>query len=114
MITFACKKIEQEDLIRCSFDINKTEYNVLMFMFRKKEQLSVSKIAELMNLERTTIQKAIKTLLKKNLVKRMQTNLPKGGYVFLYKINNHEKIKKKMKKTIFEWYQSVKIAIEKL
>ena len=114
MITFSCKKIKEEELIRCSFGLNKTSYNLFMFLLKEKGKWSVSSIAEKMSLERTTIQKAIKSLLEKNLVKRMQRNLENGGYIFLYEINEKEEIKKRMKTIVREWYKSVEEAIEKL
>ena len=114
MITFACKKIEKEELIRCSFDLNKTEYNVLMFMLKRKNMHTVSQIAESMGLERTTVQKAVKTLLSRNLIKRTQKNLPRGGYTFLYRINNKDEIKSKMKEIVHEWYKTVEREIDRL
>jgi len=114
MITFACKKIEHEELIRCSFNLNKTEYNVLMSFLKKKEVCTISEIAKTMKLERTTIQKAIKGLVNKKLVRRLQRNLPKGGYVFLYKVNNKQEIKNKMKSVVHKWYKLVEMEIDDL
>jgi len=114
MITFACKKIKQEELIRCSFELNKTGYDVLMFLLKNKETYSVPQIAKRMSLERTTVQKAIKSLLDRKLVKRRQKNLPRGGYIFFYRVNNKEEIKEKMKRTVYEWYKSVEKEIDKL
>ena len=66
VFTFACKSIRQEDLIRCSFELNRTEYNVMMFLMKKhKKPLSAGSIAKSMGLERSTVQKAIKRLLQK-------------------------------------------------
>ena len=67
-----------------------------------------------MNLERTSIQKAVKTLLSKNLVKRFQMNLSGGGYTYLYKIENRNEIKSRMKKIVHDWYKSVEKEIDKL
>ena len=114
MITFACKKIKQEELIRCSFNLNKTEYNVFMFMLKRNQPYTVSRIAKIMRLERTTVQKAVKNLFNKKLIKRIQRNLPRGGYIFIYEINNKDEIKDKMKKIVYEWYKSVEAAIDKI
>ena len=114
MITFACKKIEQEELIRCSFNLNKTEYNVLLFLLKNKNVITVSGIAKAMNLERTTVQKAIKTLVGKNLVKRMQKNLERGGYIYYYSVENKDEIKKRMKSIVHDWYKMVEKEINEL
>ena len=39
MISFACKDIDKEELIRCSFELNKTEYKLLMFLMLKNALL---------------------------------------------------------------------------
>ncbi len=114
MITFACKKIKPDELIRCSFEINKTEYNVLFFMIKNKSPITVIRIAEKMELERTTVQKAIKTLLEKNLVRRIQRNLQKGGYVFFYEVENKKDLKARITKIVHAWVRAVDREIEKL
>jgi len=114
IITFSCKKITEEELIRCSFDLNKTEYNVLIFLLRNDKMLTVSEISKAMRLERTTVQKAIKNLVDKRLAKRIQKNLLRGGYVFLYKPYNKNEIKNKMKEITYKWYKSVEEHIDKL
>jgi predicted transcriptional regulator len=114
MVTFSCKKISQEELIRCSFELNKTEYHLFVFLFKKEDFYTIAKISKLMNLDRTTIQKSIKNLLDKKLVKRIQKNISKGGYIFLYKINNKKEIKIKMKKIILNWSKGIEKAIENL
>ncbi|MCD6279596.1 winged helix-turn-helix transcriptional regulator [Candidatus Micrarchaeota archaeon] len=114
MMTFACKVIKHDELIRCSFNLNKTEYNLLIFMMDKKQKQTISQVVKKMGLDRTTVQKAMKNLVDKNLVKRTQKNLPKGGYVFLYMITDKNEIKNRMKKIIYLWYKGVEKEIEKL
>ncbi len=114
VITFSCKKITEEELIRCSFNLNKTEYHILIFLLRNDKMLAVSQISRYMKLERTTVQKAVKTLVEKKLAKRMQKNLPRGGYIFLYKPDNKNEIKNKMKEITYKWYKSVEEAIDEL
>ena len=114
MITFSCKKITEEELIRCSFNLNKTEYNVLIFLLRNDKMHTVFQISKAMKLERTTIQKAIKNLVEKGLTKRSQKNLSRGGYIFSYKPNNKEEIKSKMKGLTYKWYKHVEETINKL
>ena len=114
MITFACKKIEREELVRCSFNLNKTEYNVMMFLLAKRRIYMVSKIAKEMGLDRTTVQKSIKNLLRNKIIKRTQKNMPTGGYSYLYEINDRDEIKNKMKKIIYEWYRAVEKEITRL
>ena len=114
MVTFSCKKITEEELMRCSFNLNKTEYNVLIFLLKKDKTYTASQISEGMELDRTTVQKAIKNLIEKGLAKRAQKNLSRGGYIFLYQPNNKNRIKSKMKEITYDWYKNVEEAIDKL
>ena len=107
MISFACQDIEFKDLLRCSFVLNKTEYNVFMFLLKTDKWYSASNLGKIMNLDRTTVQKAIKKLTEKNLVTRHQENLDKGGYRFHYKIKNKLEIKQRMLKIVENWYNEV-------
>ncbi len=114
MITFSCKKISKEDIIKCAFALNKTEYNLLIFLLKKERKYTVYQISELLKLDRTTIQKAIKNLADKELVKKTQRNAPGGGRSFLYSIETKKEIKDKIKNLISKWCEEVEDAINKL
>jgi len=113
MISFACQDIEFKDLLRCSFELNKTEYNVFMFLLKTDKFFHASKIGDIMKLDRTTVQKAIKKLAEKDLVFRQQENLNKGGYLFHYRIKNKEDIKQRMLKIVENWHDEVVKEIKK-
>ena len=112
MITFACKKIRLDELVRCSFNLNKTEYHVLMFLLRKEKEFDIHSISKKMGFERTTVQKALKTLLENKLAKRRQTNIKTGGYFFLYYIKNKDSIKMRLLEIIRQWEKNAEDAIE--
>ena len=61
MISFACQDIEFKDLLRCSFHMNKTEYNIMIHLLRTDEAYTTTQIGKAMNLDRTTVQKSINT-----------------------------------------------------
>ena len=108
MISFACKEIEFKDLLRCSFELTKTEYKIMMFLLVKDKYFSATALGESMNLDRTTIQKAVKGLTEKDLIIRHQDNLEKGGYMFFYKIKNKAEIKNRMTNLVDKWHEGVK------
>jgi predicted transcriptional regulator len=113
MISFACQDIEFKDLLRCSFELNKTEYYVFMFLLKIDKSYTAAELAKNIKLDRTTVQKAIKKLADKNLVFRQQQNLEKGGYTFHYRIKNKEDIKKRMQAIVETWYEEVIKEIKK-
>jgi predicted transcriptional regulator len=107
MISFACQDIEFKDLLRCSFELNKTEYNVFMFLLKTDKEFTATDLADVMGIDRTTVQKAIKKLAEKELVIRRQENLGKGGYLFHYSIYNKLEIKQRMQNIVERWHEEV-------
>lgn len=105
MISFACEKISIDELIKCSFDLNKTSYQLMLFLLKKHKYLTINEIAEELGLDRTTVQKAIGSLLEKNIVQKKQLNLEKGGYVYIYVIDGKDEIKKKMISLLETWHR---------
>jgi predicted transcriptional regulator len=65
-----------------------------------------------MRSDRTTAQKALKTLVDSKLVSREQRNLERGGYIYLYKVLDREEIKRKMIKDIDLWTDSAKKGVK--
>ena len=112
MITFACKKIRLDEIVRCSFSLNKTEYNMLMFLLRKEKEFDIHTLSKKMGLERTTLQKALKKLLDKKLVKRRQVNIKTGGYFFLYNVKNKDSIKMRLLEIIRQWEKTAEEEIQ--
>ncbi|RME54769.1 MarR family transcriptional regulator [Candidatus Woesearchaeota archaeon] len=113
-LSFSCKKISEKDLLSCAFDLNKTQYSLLVFLLSHERFFSVQEISNKLGLDRTTVQKAMKMLLNKDLVQRAQENLENGGYTYFYKIKNKSEIKQRMKKLSFEWYKAVDKAIDNM
>lgn len=111
MISFACKNIDLKDLIMCSFDLNKTDYKLLMFLLGK-DYMTTKEIARGINLDRSSVQKSLKRLVEKMLVNRKQFNLENGGYIFSYRIKDKGQIKKQMLDMISSWNQKVQKEID--
>ncbi len=114
MITFACKTINKEDVVRCALNLNKTEYSVLDFFFKNQKRQTTLTFSKCLGLERTTMQKALKNLMKKKIIERKKETLKSGGYVFVYELKNKNYIKKRIKETISNWHRSALEKIEKL
>ena len=102
MINFACKLIPFEDIIRCAFGITKTEYNIFEFL-TKKQDITVEDMTEELKKDRTTIQKAVKSLVDKGIVIRRQRNIDMGGYQYIYSLKDKQELKKQIKEIIKSW-----------
>lgn len=95
MINLACKTISVEELIKCGFNINKTEYLIIRQLL-VKQNCSSESLQKKLGKDLTTIQKALKNLVEKGLVKRKQLNLENGGYKYFYSSIDKKEIKDKI------------------
>lgn len=110
-VSFACKHIKLAEIIKCSFDLNKTEYNLLLFLINSNKEMTIKEISEKLSLDRSTIQKAIKSLTEKEVIKRIQSNLENGGYLFSYVTKNKSEIKARILQSVDGWHESVRKSI---
>jgi predicted transcriptional regulator len=114
MVTsFSCKTIKLEEIVKCAFTLNKTEYDVLTFLLEDESECTATHISKKIGRDRTTIQRALTGLLSEGLVKRVQRNLKGGGYVFLYRVKEKNRIKEIIQENIYEWYKSVEKMINR-
>lgn len=114
MVKFACKIFYLDEIIRCSFNLNKSEAKLFIYMIKQNKELSIKQISKDSNFERSTIQKSIKLLLEKNLVKRYQVNNSKGGFSFMYKSIPKKDFTSQMKIIIDKWYSEAKKEIKRI
>ena len=103
-MNFVCRLITVEDILKCSFGLNKTELAVMKHLLEEKEEFTIEEIQNRIKKDRTTIQRAVKDLFEKNLIKRRQINLKNGGYQFVYS----PKAKKELKEKVYEIFENFK------
>ena len=88
MIDFACKQFDLNDVIRCSLGLTKTEFQIMKYLLKKtSNNCTTISVSKKLNLNLTTIQKAVKKLSIKKILLRHQKNLKNGGYVYTYECN---------------------------
>jgi predicted transcriptional regulator len=114
MVDWRCRKMNSKDLIRCTFDLSKTELKIFLYLLKINKSIPSVDIANQIELDRTTIQKSLKKLLEKGIVDRRQNNLDNGGYVFLYSVKKKEELKTQMKEIIEDWKSSAEVQLETL
>lgn len=113
MIDFACKKFYVEDIVRCSFNLTKTEFKIFQFMVKNSaKKFSTNNIANSLNIDVSTVQRSMKKMHEKNIVRRSQINL-EAGYNFVYCICDKYEIKKSVKDIIKNWTNKFDKEIEK-
>jgi len=105
-LNFVCKIITLEQILKCSFGLNKTEIVILKHLLDIKEEETIEDIITSVKKDRTTIQRSVKRLFEKELIKRRQINLDKGGYVYVYSYRPKAELKEKVSK-IFEQFKEM-------
>jgi len=105
-IDFTCTDVKTSTLLSCSFNLNKSELHILEYFFRNKTPRSIQDIAADLKLERSGVQKAIKSLLNKEVLDRRQVNNDAGGYYYRYFMKNRDEIRVLMKTRLDSWYSN--------
>lgn len=112
-INFACKKISIEQILRCGFGLNKTEYKILKYLLNTESEAEIEDIAKSIKKDRTTTQRAIKKLVESSLVFRRQINLSPGGFRFVYSVKNKADVKKKAYSSLCSFQDLVENELKK-
>ena len=106
--TFACRSVSFKEIVTCGFELTRTEYTVMMHLLSNAEELTAREIAKDLGKDRTTVQRAVMSLTEKNILRRRQSNNPRGGYTFLYSIKDKERLKQRILSVIQRWTDEVR------
>ena len=79
MIDFACKQFDIETIIKCGLGLTRAEYHVMEFFIKNSKEYESQEIANKLDLNLSTVQKALKKLYEKDIVVRHQANLSNGA-----------------------------------
>ncbi len=111
-ITFACRELDIDEIIRCGLNLSKSEMKIFKESL-KESNISSNNMAKRLNLDRTTIQKGLGKLLEKGLIRRVQMNRDNGGYEYRYQSMSKEDTRNKVKEIASEWFKMVEVGLEK-
>jgi len=100
------KKFTIEDLMRCILGLQEIEIRVYFDLLENGEG-SVLEIAERVNRDRTTVQKALRSLMNCGLVSRKKVT-EKVGYKYIYNAVELDKVSDIIEELLDDWYQNVK------
>jgi predicted transcriptional regulator len=112
-LNFVCRIISLEQILHCSFGLNKTEILILKHLLYSKEEETIEEVMKSIKRDRTTIQRSVKKLHERDLIKRRQLNLDKGGYVFIYSSKPKQELKDKVRKILHNFEDMVDAEIQK-
>jgi predicted transcriptional regulator len=107
MVDFGCREFDVDEIVKCSLSLTRAEFKVLAFLLKRQKFMKSDDVAEAMSLDLSTIQKALKKLYGKGILERRQKNLDNGGYVYIYRAENRQKVREIIKGIIREWSKKV-------
>jgi len=114
-----------ERLFKCILGLNRTESKVLGYILNNKD-VRTSEIADVLKMDRSSIQRAIQNLSELELIERVSMSMKdfthvkglkdakKQGYLYVYNAKNMDSIKIQFKKLLDKWYNSMLKYIENL
>ncbi|WP_456372847.1 helix-turn-helix domain-containing protein [Methanocaldococcus sp.] len=111
LIVARMQKFTIEDLMRCILGLQEIEIRIYFELLDMKEA-TVMEIAERVDRDRTTVQKALRSLMNCGLVEREKIT-EKSGFKYVYRPVEFKEVKEKMEKLLDEWYLSVKDWLKK-
>jgi len=112
-------------LFKCILGLNEVESNVLSYLLKHK-RASTMELTEVLDKDRSSIQRALQKLIGRNVITRESVSLKefselkgfeeshKRGYLFVYIAKNLEEIKDQFKDLLDKWYKSMVKYIENL
>ena len=125
------KQLEDKDifsnerLFKCILGLNKTESQVLSYILTTKNAI-ISDIAEKLNMDRSSIQRAVQELVELKLIIRTSISMKEyvqlkeidnqntQGYLYVYNGKDMKSIKIQFKKLLDKWYNAMLNYIENL
>ncbi len=114
MIDFACKKLDLNEVIMCSLNLTKREFQIVEYLIEhSNKEFTPLQIAKRFKIGLSTSQRAFKKMYEEKLLNRKQKNLEKGGYVFVYSIREKRILKQKILDIINNWVKNVEEGIKR-
>jgi len=120
------KKIfKSGNLFRCILGLNEIESNVFTYLL-KNDNVSTMELTEILDKDRSSIQRALQDLLDLRVIKRYSLSLKeycelkgiednnKRGYLYVYKAKDLNNVKVQFRDLLDKWYSSMVNYIDNL
>ncbi|MFX0031958.1 MAG: helix-turn-helix domain-containing protein [Candidatus Hodarchaeota archaeon] len=119
---------KSEKLFKCILGLNEIQANVFSYIL-KHENVSTMELTEVLDKDRSSIQRALGELIKLKIISRDSTSLKdyfefkgidndtndnKRGYVYVYSAKDIDEIKNEFRDLLDKWYYSMVNYIDNL
>jgi predicted transcriptional regulator len=107
-LDFACRTFDINEVIRCGLGLSKTDISIMKKLINSRGKFfTAQEIAISSSLDLSTVQRSLKRLYEKGTLKRLQSNLAGGGYLFSYSSKPKKEIKGILLTTVHKWVSYV-------
>lgn len=108
MIDFACKRFDLKEVIKCSMGLTRAEIRILDNLLHDKGGArTTEEVARALKLDLSTVQRGVKRLREKGLVRQSQRNLTGGGYEYAYRIAEKQELRRIIMEVVHGWAKRV-------
>ena len=94
------------DLLCCAFGLRNSEIDTYFSLISGPK--TVEEISELIGKDRSTVQRVLNRLHKKNLVERVAHFIDRGGYYYEYSAKSTDDVREEILTQLDEWYEATK------
>ncbi len=94
------------ELLCCVFGLNKNEIDTYFVLLTGEK--TVEEVAEVIDRDRTTVQRVLTSLYKKGLARRETKYFPRGGHYFVYSAVSPEQVREVILRQLDQFYQTTK------
>jgi predicted transcriptional regulator len=107
MVGLFTKSFEKpSDLLCCAFGLRNSEIDTYFSLISGPK--TVEEISELIGKDRSTVQRVLNKLHKKNLVERVAHFIDRGGYYYEYSAKSTDDVREEILTQLDEWYEATK------
>ncbi len=107
MVGLFTKSFEKpSDLLCCAFGLRNSEIDTYFSLISGPK--TVEEIGELIGKDRSTVQRVLNKLHKKNLVERVAHFIDRGGYYYEYSAKSTDDVREEILTQLDEWYEATK------
>ncbi len=97
---------KKEDLLCCAFGLRDSEITIYLYLIDSPK--TVEEIAVVVEKDRSTVQRVLNRLHKKDLVERRTQSIERGGYYYEYIAKSTEKVREEILTQLDEWYEETR------
>jgi predicted transcriptional regulator len=94
------------DLLCCAFGLQSSEIDTYFALLSRSK--TAEEISSDLGLDRSTVQRALKSLLQKQLVLREMRHIQRGGYYYVYSALSTNEVRKQILDELDLWYRETR------